>query len=50
MGPFVAKVNEIIRARHADGTLKRLSVKFFGEDYATEAATFDLDAIEQNVQ
>jgi polar amino acid transport system substrate-binding protein len=49
-GPFVERVNEIIAARHADGTLKRLSIKFFGKDYATQAAKFDLGTIEQNVQ
>jgi polar amino acid transport system substrate-binding protein len=50
VGPFVARVNEIIAARHADGTLKRLSIKYFGKDYAAQAAKFDLGAIEQNVQ
>jgi hypothetical protein len=38
-------VNEIIAARHADGTLARLSVKYFGKDYAAEAAQFDLSAM-----
>jgi ABC-type amino acid transport substrate-binding protein len=47
---FVDKVNEIIAARHADGTLKRLSVKYFKNDYATKAAAFDLAAIKQTVQ
>ena len=50
VGPFVARVNEIVKARHADGTLRRLSIKYFGKDYAAEAAKFDLRAIEQNVQ
>ncbi|HEU0303920.1 MAG TPA: transporter substrate-binding domain-containing protein [Gaiellaceae bacterium] len=50
VGPFVARVNEIIAARHADGTLARLSVKYFGKDYAAKAAQFDLSAIEQTVQ
>jgi polar amino acid transport system substrate-binding protein len=48
-GPFVARVNEIVAGLHADGTLKRLSVKYFGKDYATEAARFDLSTIEQTV-
>lgn len=47
---FVERVNEIIAQRHADGTLKRLSEKHFGKDYATKAAEFDLEAIKQNVQ
>src|SRR3954471_12140538 len=37
VGPFVARVNQIMRARQADGTMKRLSLKFFGADYATKA-------------
>jgi polar amino acid transport system substrate-binding protein len=50
VGPFVERVNEIIAARHADGTLGRLSEKYFGKDYAAKAAEFDLSAIEQTVQ
>lgn len=50
VGPFVERVNEIVAARHADGTLARLSKKFFGKDYAAKAAEFDLATIEQNVQ
>jgi len=47
---FVARVNEIVAALHADGTLKRLSIKYFGKDYATQAASFDLSTIEQTVR
>jgi len=50
VGPFIERVNEIVAARHEDGTLARLSEKFFGKDYAAEAAKFDLAALEQNVQ
>jgi ABC-type amino acid transport substrate-binding protein len=50
VGPFVKRINEIVAARHADGTLARLSVQFFGKDYAAKAAEFDLAALEQNVQ
>jgi ABC-type amino acid transport substrate-binding protein len=50
VGPFVQRVNEIIRARHADGSLGRLSETFFGKDYAAKAAKFDLASIEQDVQ
>ena len=46
---FVTRVNAIVAARHADGTLGRLSVKYFGKDYAAKAAQFDLAAIEQEV-
>jgi polar amino acid transport system substrate-binding protein len=49
VGPFVERVNEIIAARHADGTLGRLSVKYFGKDYAAKAAEFDLSTIDQSV-
>jgi ABC-type amino acid transport substrate-binding protein len=49
VGPFVDKVNEIIAARHADGTLARLSERFFGKDYAAKAADFDIESIDQEV-
>jgi polar amino acid transport system substrate-binding protein len=47
---FVAKVNELIQGWLADGTLKTMSLKWFGQDYASEAANFDIDAIGQDVQ
>ena len=50
VGPFVARVNEIVAQLHADGTLKRLSIKYFGKDYATQATRFDLSTIEQDVR
>lgn len=46
---FVERVTEIIRAREADGTLKALSIKWFGVDYATPAAAFDLAATGQQL-
>jgi polar amino acid transport system substrate-binding protein len=46
---FVDKINEIIRRAQADGSFQELSMKYFGTDYATPAASFDLDAIGQNV-
>jgi polar amino acid transport system substrate-binding protein len=46
---FVARVDEIVAGLHADGTLARLSVKYFGKDYATKAGEFDLSAIGQTV-
>ncbi|HEX6714779.1 MAG TPA: transporter substrate-binding domain-containing protein [Thermoleophilaceae bacterium] len=49
VGPFIDKVNEIMAARHADGTMKRLSIKYFGADFATQAAKFKLSAIGQHV-
>jgi polar amino acid transport system substrate-binding protein len=47
---FVQRVNGIIAAAHADGTLKAMSVKWFGIDYTTEAGKFDLGLIGQTVQ
>jgi polar amino acid transport system substrate-binding protein len=49
VGPFIDRVNQIMTARHADGTMKRLSMKFFGADFATKAAEFDLSKIGQHV-
>jgi polar amino acid transport system substrate-binding protein len=46
---FVDRVNEIIRAAHADGTLKAMSMQWFGVDYATPAAAFDLSKLAQEI-
>jgi polar amino acid transport system substrate-binding protein len=48
-GPFLDRINAAIRDLHAQGKLKELSVKFFGVDYASAAAAFDLTAIGQKV-
>jgi polar amino acid transport system substrate-binding protein len=50
VGPFVARVNEIVAGLHADGTLKDLSIKYFGKDYASKAGQFDISRIDQTVQ
>ncbi len=50
VGPFVARVDQIIAGLHADGTLKRLSIRYFGKDYATKAGAFDLSTIGQTVK
>jgi polar amino acid transport system substrate-binding protein len=47
---FVGKVDEIVRAAQADGTLTRLSLRFFGRDYIPAAAAYDIGAIEQQVE
>jgi polar amino acid transport system substrate-binding protein len=47
---FVARVNQIIAELQADGTLKRLSMTYFGKDYATKAGEFDLSTIDQTVE
>lgn len=44
---FVARINEIVDGLHADGTLKAMSIKYFGEDLATQAGAFDLASIKQ---
>lgn len=47
---LVDKINQIVGQLHADGTVKRLSMKAFGADYATEAGTFDFASLHQQVQ
>jgi polar amino acid transport system substrate-binding protein len=49
VGPFVDRVDKIMAGLHADGTMKRLSIKYFGKDFATEAGKFDLSKIGQHV-
>ncbi len=46
---FVARVDEIIDKAHADGTLKAMSMQWFGTDYTTTAGEFDLNTIGQTV-
>jgi len=46
---FLAAIDDAIAALHRDGTLKNLSLEFFGDDYASPAAGFDLDAVGQVV-
>ena len=46
---FTDRVNQIIRTRQADGTLKALSEQFFGHDYIAKAAAFDLSTIGQTI-
>jgi polar amino acid transport system substrate-binding protein len=49
-GPFVDKVDAIVQAAQADGTLARLSRRFFGKDYVPVAASYDVAAIGQEVK
>ena len=46
---FVDRVNEIVRGLHGAGTLKAMSIEYFGVDYASAAGEFDLDSIGQVV-
>lgn len=45
--PFVEKVSEIIQGLHADGTLLKLSQKYYGEDLSSAASTYDWTALNQ---
>lgn len=47
---FVGRVNDIIRAAHADGTLKAMSMTWFRVDYTTAAGKFDLGVLGQDVK
>jgi polar amino acid transport system substrate-binding protein len=45
--PFVKKVSEIITGLNSDGTLLQLSMKYYGVDLTTAAASFNLPALNQ---
>jgi ABC-type amino acid transport substrate-binding protein len=45
--PFVDRVNAILGNLLADGTLKRLSLRFFKTDYASATATYSIAAANQ---
>jgi polar amino acid transport system substrate-binding protein len=47
---FVKRVNEIIAAAHADGTLKSMSMQWFKTDYTTPAGAFDVTVLGQDVK
>ena len=46
---FVNRVDQIIDAAHADGTLKAMSMKWFGADYTTPAGAFDRSKLGQQI-
>jgi polar amino acid transport system substrate-binding protein len=46
---FVARVDEIMAAAHADGSMQALSDEWFGKDYTTEAGKFDLSVLGQEL-
>ncbi len=46
---FVARINDIVAALHADGRLTTLSEQYFGTDYSAAAAGFDLSGIGQEI-
>lgn len=45
--PLVKRITEILQLMHRDQTLVRLSQKYYGNDYTTQASKFDLSALEQ---
>ena len=47
---FVAEVDKIVQAAQADGSLERISRRFFGRNYIPAAADYDIGAIEQEVR
>ena len=47
---FVERVDEIVQGLLDDETLKQLSLQWFETDYATPAAEFDLESLEQDVR
>jgi polar amino acid transport system substrate-binding protein len=47
---FVARVDQIVKGLIANGSLRTLSLKYFGKDYATQAGKFDLSKIGQTVK
>jgi polar amino acid transport system substrate-binding protein len=49
--PFITRINQVIAGLHADGSLRKLSIKdFSGQDYATRAGQFDMQTIGQVVK
>ncbi len=44
---FRAKVDELVKAMHSDGTLKKLSEQHYGIDLASKAAEFDVSKLKQ---
>ncbi len=49
VGPFIDQVDGIVKGLLADGTLQQLSMKYFGKDYASGAATYDMSILNQNI-
>jgi len=47
---FAARVDGILHDLHADGTLTKLSQRYFGTDYATAAGAFDMAGLGQSVE
>ena len=46
---FAAKVDQIVSKAQRSGALKALSLKYFGKDYATHAADYDVGKLHQKI-
>ncbi len=46
---FAAKVDQIVGKAQRSGALKALSLKYFGKDYATHAADYDVAKLHQKI-
>ncbi|MEO5939996.1 MAG: transporter substrate-binding domain-containing protein [Candidatus Limnocylindrales bacterium] len=46
---LVDRVDAIMATAHEDGTMKAMSMQWFGQDYTTQAASFDLSKLAQVV-
>jgi len=46
---FIAKVDGIVRGLHSQGTLRRLSLKYFHTDFATRASHFQVARLGQKI-
>jgi polar amino acid transport system substrate-binding protein len=47
---FVTRVDQIVKGLQRNGALRALSLKYFGKDYASKAADFNLGSIGQTVK
>ena len=47
---FANKVNAIVRHLQSQGTLRRLSLKYFHNDFASRAKAFDVAGLKQDIQ
>jgi polar amino acid transport system substrate-binding protein len=47
---FAARVDAIVNGLHADGALRRLSLRYFHTDFATQATRFEVAKLRQQVK
>ena len=46
---FAAKIDQVVSGLLADGSLKALSMKYFGKDYATASSDYDFASLNQQI-